>query len=390
MVEAKLKSLPVDLLQVGDVIDADLYDGRLLLLPSGTVISGRFLKLLRERDISSVSTASKLLERRMALKSGRQADDDLLAELAAAEVELRQAAGIVEALTEEMVFSAQKSVSTFFQCLLENAEPKLGEVQEHAKGLLNQILATQNKERVVLNLYDMKTYDPYTYAHSVNVAGIYTLMNAERLATANDAEELVLGALLHDAGKISVPVHILTKPGRLTPEEFEVIKTHTTSGCDILQNRLQLSPTIFGVARWHHERYDGTGYPDGLSHDQIPDDALALAVCDVFDALVTERPYKAKMETPAAVRVLAQSSGTHFAPLMVNRFLSVLGMYPNGSYVEISDGRLGLVIAQTSGLLRPRVRIIGSAKSGIQDQGVELDLSKEPSLSVKRHLKMIR
>jgi len=390
-VEGKLAPLPAHLLQVGDVLDADLYDGRVLLLPTGTVVTAAFLERLRERRISAVSTASRMLQERLGRMQRPELDEGLLRELKAAEAELQEAAGMVSALVQEIASAAQESVSSFLQCLAENKEPNLAEVTHQASSLLNHALATREKERVILNLYDMKSYDPYTYTHSANVAGIFAMMQAE---TADDfdqaeAEEMTLGALLHDAGKVNVPVQILTKPGRLTEQEYEVIKTHTTHGYELLKGKLGLPDVICQMARSHHERYDGAGYPDRLSPENTPISAAQLSVCDVFDALVTRRPYKEKMDTTSAVRILAQSAGSQFSPLVVNRFLRMLGMFPNGSYVELSDGKLAMVVEQTAALMRPKVRLIGSLAEGIRDQAREIDLSRDTSVSIKRYIHMV-
>jgi hypothetical protein len=110
----------------------------------------------------------------------------------------------------------------------------------------------------------------------------------------------------------------------------------------------------------------------------------------VFEALVTKRTYKPKIEPSSAVRILAQSSGSHFAPMLVSRFMRDLGLYPNGTYVELSDGRLGMVVAQTAALLRPRVAIIGSPDAGIVYEGIEVDLSKDMSVSIMRVINTAR
>jgi len=385
MVETKLKRFSIDLLNAGDVLDADLYDGRLLLLPAGTVITDAFLNKLRERRVTTFSSNSNLLQQREEkLAKLRAKDQAILEQLARVEAELQEAAGMVKAVSEELVTTAQHSVDSFYRCLSEDEDPDLEDVNGHAKAILERALELQGQERVVHNLMDMKSYDPYTYTHSVNVSGLFAMVAADELETADNAQDIVLGSLLHDAGKVQVPVQILTKPGRLTPEEYEVIKTHTVLGYDLLKDKLAMPPEVYRLARSHHERFDGTGYPDGLSRDEIPLQAGQLAVCDVFEALVTKRTYKPKLEASSAVRILAQSSGSHFAPMLVSKFMRHLGLYPNGTYVELSDGRLGMVIAQTAALLRPRVAIIGSPDKGIQYEGNEIDLSKDMSVSIRR------
>jgi putative nucleotidyltransferase with HDIG domain len=391
MVEAKLKRFSIELLNAGDVLDADLYDGRLLLLPAGTVITDSFITKLRERRLTMLSSNSTLLQQREEkLAELRVRDQAILEQLVKAEAELHEAAGFVQSISDELVSTAQQSVDSFYKCLAEAEEPDVEDVNGHAKVILERALELRGQERVVHNLMDMKSYDPYTYTHSVNVSGLFAMVAADELETAENAQDIVLGSLLHDAGKVQIPVQILTKPGRLTPEEYEVMKTHTVLGHEMLKDKLGMPPEVYQAARSHHERFDGSGYPDGLARDEIQEHAGVLAVCDVFEALVTKRTYKPKIEPSAAVRILAQSSGSHFAPMLVSKFMRTLGLYPNGTYVELSDGRLGMVVAQTAALLRPRVAIIGSPDAGIVYEGIEVDLSKDMSISISRALNTAR
>lgn len=130
---------------------------------------------------------------------------------------------------------------------------------------------------------------------------------------------------MHDLGKIGVPDNILLKPGKLTLEEFELVKQHSTIGADILHGGT--TPTVRMaeiIARWHHERWDGTGYPDGLKGEEIPLPARIVAIADVFDALTSRRPYKEAWPMIKAVEAIRSLAGTHFDPRLVECFLSVL------------------------------------------------------------------
>jgi HD-GYP domain-containing protein (c-di-GMP phosphodiesterase class II) len=379
--------VPISLLQVGDVLDADLYNGRALLIPAGTPITERFLYRLSERHITAVTTDSALLKKRLADLDARNVRDaELLEELKEIQPHLLEAASVFNALDPDASSKAQGSVDRFFGCLAQEIEPSASDLRLHAKLLLEQALSMQGKERILLNLCDMKPHETYTCTHSVNVAGVFALFNASELEHAPDAEEQILGAMLHDAGNVRVPVSVLTKPGHLTPQEYAVIKSHTNHGADLLRDVAKLPAIVGEMAHWHHERYDGTGYPDSLTYDRISIGVLCLAVCDSYDALVSKRPFKPRISPSSAVRVLAQSSGTHFSPIMVSKFLRLVGMYPNGSYVELTDGRLGLVIQQTKALLRPIVLEVGTCDYGITEDGKEVDLSETMTIGIKRCL----
>lgn len=164
--------------------------------------------------------------------------------------------------------------------------------------------------------------DSDTDAHNYRVT-IYAVTLAEALSLSKrEISDLVVGAFLHDVGKIGIPDHILLKPGKLTAEEFEIMKTHALLGLEIVAG----NPWLAGAAqiiRSHHERFDGEGYPDGLCGEGIPFTARIFAVVDVFDALTSERPYKKAMALNEAMRIIEQDAGAHFDPVAVSAFQNI-------------------------------------------------------------------
>jgi putative two-component system response regulator len=167
----------------------------------------------------------------------------------------------------------------------------------------------------------------------------YVRMLAEQLArlpkyaahlSAQHIELIAKSAPLHDIGKIAIPDHILLKPGKLAPEEFDIMKTHALRGYDMLRTagehmgeRGDFLAMAMEIARCHHEKWDGSGYPDGLAGEQIPLAARLMAVADVYDALTTSRPYKAAMPREQAVAMIVQGSGAHFDPQVVEAFIAI-------------------------------------------------------------------
>ena len=143
-------------------------------------------------------------------------------------------------------------------------------------------------------------------------------------------ELIAKSAPLHDIGKIAIPDHILLKPGKLTPEEFYVIKTHTMRGFEMLRTAGgymgesgDFLSMAMGIAHCHHEKWDGSGYPNALAGEQIPLPARVMAVADVFDALTSSRPYKAAMPFDQAVGIITEGRGTHFDPQVVEAFSAI-------------------------------------------------------------------
>ena len=170
----------------------------------------------------------------------------------------------------------------------------------------------------------VQTDDEYTGAHSRGVVRL-ALGLAERLGLAPRQRRLVeFGALLHDVGKMAVPKQVINKPGPLDPDEWAIVKTHTVEGQRLLQRVGGLLFDVGRIVRSSHERWDGTGYPDGLRGDEIPKEASIIACCDAFSAMTTDRPYRSAMPTNIAVEELRANAGTQFDPRVVSALIEVL------------------------------------------------------------------
>jgi HD-GYP domain-containing protein (c-di-GMP phosphodiesterase class II) len=210
---------------------------------------------------------------------------------------------------------------------------------------------------VALHLADMMGADKYLLQHVVDVTALGTVLAArlfrqfgwidhtgERRRDRVDPRlaKIALGLLLHDIGKLTVPDEILQKKGPLTDEEWVLMKRHPAIGADMLGD--QVSYLIRAVVKQHHERWDGSGYPDGLAGDEIHQFARIAAVADVYDAVTSERVYRPPMKPHEGVALIAQGEGTDFDPEVVSIFSRVVMPFPPGSEVELADGRMGLVV----------------------------------------------
>ena len=165
--------------------------------------------------------------------------------------------------------------------------------------------------------------DEYTRGHSYRVAEYAALIAAELGWSSEEIQQLKHAAYLHDIGKIGIPDLILNKPSRLTDDEYNLIKKHTVIGAEILKD-ITFVPHIVEVARNHHERYDGTGYPRGLAGEDIPYMARILTIADCFDAMTARRPYKNPLSVSYAVSELKKNSGTQFDPELVDVFIRLI------------------------------------------------------------------
>ena len=205
---------------------------------------------------------------------------------------------------------------TLFQLFANQAALALREAQQRERERQLYLSSVQALAATV----DAK--DPYTHNHSRNVAR-YARMIAETLGCSPDeVEQIELAGLLHDIGKIGIPDHLLTKPGKLTPEEWAVMQTHAERGAVILATHPALAP-IVPLVRHHHERWDGHGYPDGLKGEDIPLGAAIIGLADAFDTMTSDRPYRKAMPVEEAIAEIRRCSGTQFHPRVVAAFLQV-------------------------------------------------------------------
>ncbi|MDD5028051.1 MAG: HD-GYP domain-containing protein [Rhodoferax sp.] len=228
----------------------------------------------------------------------------------------------------------------------------------------------------IISLARLKTVDDYTYMHSVAVCAMMVAL-AKQLKF-DDAQIRSVGTagLLHDLGKVAMPTEVLNKPGKLTDAEFDIMRKHPTEGYKMLMASSGLDAVSLDVVLHHHEKVDGSGYPERLAGEQISLHARMGAVCDVYDAITSNRPYKTGWDPAESLRRMAEWKG-HFDPQVFHAFVKSMGIYPVGSLVRMQSGRIGVVTEQASGsLTTPRVKLFYSTKSAMRIVPVLLDLSQ--------------
>ncbi len=235
---------------------------------------------------------------------------------------------------------------------------------------------TRNPE-AFLNLARLKTKDDYTYLHSVAVCALMIALSKQLGLSAADMKEAGLAGLLHDVGKMMIPEEVLNKPGKLTDEEFDIVKEHSRKGWELLQGSPDITEIALDVCLHHHERVDGTGYPERISGDKLTRFARMGAVCDVYDAITSNRCYKNGWEPAEAIRKMAEWQEGHFDKAIFHAFVKTIGIYPSGCLVRLMSGRLAIVIEQTEkSLLTPVVKAFFSTKSNEPIMPELIDLSK--------------
>lgn len=281
------------------------------------------------------------------------------------EQELQQASKIIR--------ESKRAVASMFK------DARLGKVvnTETVMPLVEEIAASiKRNEGALISLVRLKTQDDYTYMHSVAVCAMMTALAKELGLDDTEIRQAGLAGLMHDIGKAAVPLDILNKPGALTDQEFTKVKQHPEQGHALLLQANIQDPVTLDVCLHHHEKMDGSGYPKQLKGDQISLFAKMGAVCDVYDAVTSNRPYKTGWEPGVSLQRMAQWKN-HFDEVVFKAFVKSVGIYPIGSVVLLKSGRLAVVIDQsTKSLLQPIVKLFFSIKSRSRVPIEIVDLSK--------------
>lgn len=242
------------------------------------------------------------------------------------------------------------------------AEAKMGKVVDTKKAkLLVAELASNIVENLDASMWltQLKKRDEYTAIHSLNVCVLSLTFGRALGLKIDELNELGLGALLHDIGKMQVPLEILNKPGKLSKEEFEVMKTHPQKGYELLLNDNNLSADVLAIVKSHHERLSGNGYPDRLPEQNISYYTKIVSITDVYDAITSDRVYHDGMTPHDAMQRLYEWMPNNFDQDLMQKFIRTLGIYPIGSVVELKTGHIGLVVKLNENhRLKPVVMLI--------------------------------
>ncbi|SOB77619.1 HD-GYP domain, c-di-GMP phosphodiesterase class II (or its inactivated variant) [Marinobacter sp. LV10R510-11A] len=283
-------------------------------------------------------------------------------------------------LSEEMVTAlgvhsqAQELVGSFMNSAKIGASIDVAPIHQLADELQSSVSRNAN---ALGCLGRIREKDNYLLEHSVNLSVLMTVFGQYRELSADVMHQTVVGALLHDLGKILTPDEVLHKPGRLSPEEFEVMKLHARHSRDILSATESIGELTIITAAQHHERMDGSGYPEGLKGEQISVYGRMVAITDVYDAITADRVYHRGMTPTQGLKKLLEWSGDHLDAALVKQFIRCIGLYPVGSLILLDSGRLGVVVEINEADQRlPIVRVMYHTKFRMPITVTTIDLSK--------------
>lgn len=310
-----MRLIPINQVKEGYILGKSLYnDSGQLLVAKNTSLTNSMIRKIKELGYNSIYIVSEYTE---------------------AEIE-----EIVKPEFIQKTINLSKKITNMLIDRKGNLQKSLYELSQIINEIVDEIL---NSKEIFLNLINVSKYDDYTYKHSLNVMFLAISVGRTLGYTKKQLHDLAIGALFHDVGKLFIPKEILLKPHRLTSQEFELIKTHPQKGFQFLKEYTELSAIIRIVSLDHHEKWDGTGYPQGKKGEEIHPFGRIVAVYDVFEALTANRPYRHEIPLFEAREYIFGGGGTFFDFQVVQAFSKTVNPYPIGTYVKLSDGREGVV-----------------------------------------------
>ena len=273
---------------------------------------------------------------------------------------------------KRVINDSKKAVATMFDDARMGKAVSVGAAMQ----MVDDIAASVDRNLgALISLVRLKNKDEYTYMHSVAVCALMVALAKELGLSESEIRQAGLAGLLHDIGKAGIPSDVLNKPGALTDEEFSLVKLHPERGHQLLMQANILDEVVVDVCLHHHEKVNGMGYPHQLQANEISLFAKMGAVCDVYDAITSNRPYKAGWEPGISMQRMAQWEG-HFDDTIFKAFVKSVGIYPIGSMVKLKSGRLAVVIDQSQkSLLMPLIKVFFSTKLNLRIKLELIDLS---------------
>lgn len=363
-----MRIVPLSVVKEGVFLGKTLFnDQGKILLAKGTKLTRRYINKIREHGFFNIYIIDNY--------SQQELEDVIKPEIR------RKAIDTVRNIYNGFEQMESPNINRFKKNKLEQENTvNIEQMQEIAKSIVDDIFT---QPELLISLVDIKSLDNYTYNHCVNVGVLALTLGIGYGLNRNDLYDLTLGCMVHDIGKIFITSDILNKKNKLTTEEYEIIKTHCKKGFVYLRDHTDLNARVRMIALQHQERYDGSGYPEGLKGDGINKLAQIASIADVYDALTSDRPYRNALSPSEAIEYLMGSGGRLFNIDMVKTFLQKIIPFPVGTVVQLSNGFIGTVEKINSKMiLRPVIKVFK-----YNDRDLEpfiCDLSRETNVVIKK------
>jgi len=362
-----MRRVPLKSVNNGDILAQSIYDHRgRILLKAGNRLNENRCKKAYDHNVRSVYIADD--------------DDDIgsLKDVVSPLVRI-EAVESVRSIYEKFINKTTSNDIMEGRTVRFDENPHIVKMMKAAEKLTDEIFLNPT---AMVEMVSIKSFDNYHYEHAVNVAVLSLLLGMDLRLKEDDLSKLVLAALLMDIGNDFISDDILNKPSSLTDDEWDIIKTHPEKSCEYLERKTDISTTIRHIILRHHERYDGSGYPNGVKGDEIHEFARIIAIADTYDALTSDRPWREAYSPDEALELIMGSSGTLFDFAYVNLFAKRVVAYPIGTYVLLSNGDQGEVSDINPDVpLRPIVKILKHATEGKYET---VDLCESLSTTVEK------
>lgn len=333
-----MRIIQTDTLKLGDVIGRAIYsDKGNLLLGKGTVLTAGLIRRIKDNHIGYLyvdDEVSKGIE-----PKGIIDDETMLKSIKTIKDTMKS----VSKMSDNTKFRGKIPLKHYFA----------------VESVVNELLkALEENKDALYTVTELMGTDMYTYKHSVNVAVLSILISQGLGYNRETVKNIAMGGLLHDIGKVRVAPEILNKPNELTEEEFEEMIRHPEYGYEMVKEDQVLSAITKGIIKGHHEKRDGTGYMSGLTEKEIPDYVSIITICDMYDAMTTDRCYRERMPIHEALEILMAESVYKINPTMYRLLVDNICLYPVGTMVKLSDDREGIVMEyRRVNPTRPRLRL---------------------------------
>lgn len=280
-----------------------------------------------------------------------------------------------------------KATASFKRCYeqcIKTGKVNMRAMQTQVDNIINDLV---NNSNIMYGMAEVKEYDDYTYEHSVNVCVLSLILGIDQDYSKLQLQALGIGSMLHDIGKIKIPLDIIKKPSGLTYDEFIEVKKHPWTGFKLATESNDLPRGAAQAILQHHEHIDGRGYPRGIDGTSIHEYGLIVAVADVFDALITDRPYRRGFSNYEAIRIMQQRTGTHLAKRFVEALLRHVDLYPPGTVVVLSNNDLAIVTQDNpADRNRPRLKLLFDANRKAYEKDNVMDLADHKDISITKVL----
>lgn len=346
-----MRLLNLEYVNIGDKIAKPIYDSKLkLLVNAGIKITESLKRKMIEANVSYVYIDDEISE-------------GIEIESLVADEEKLRAIGILKEIEAELTND-------------KNPSPQISDyLVKELKDLIDAFIDYIYMNRTIKYFStELMSVDMYTFNHNIEVAILALKIGHQMSLDRQNLMKLGVGAILADIGKLRVPKEIVNKKGKLTPDEFKEMQRHVNHGYNYIKSSVNVAPQTKQIVLLHHEKLDGSGYPERFVANQIPLLVRIVTVCDIFDAIASDRTYSQRNSIGSTLKILRSAAGLKLDQNVVSAISNVIEAYPPGTIVKLTNGKIAIVVKNTGSIARPIVRIIENKKA-IKDLNLMTDLT---------------